>query len=77
MDCEAGAPICDAGNCRACEADDECTSGACDRDTGECIASANVIYVAPSGIDAGSCTMMSPCEHRALRCSSSQRRELT
>lgn len=61
-DCEAAAPICDGGDCRGCQADDECTSGACDRDTGECIASDNVIYVMPSGTDAGTCTMVSPCE---------------
>ena len=59
-DCSGTSPVCDANTCRACSSDDDCASGACDFDTGACIASDNIIYVAPGGVN-GSCTTPEPC----------------
>jgi hypothetical protein len=72
VDCEAGdnrqssqcetaaAPVCDANrSCRACRADAECDSDFCEN--GECIAAANVVYVAKDGTDTETCSQAAPC----------------
>ena len=59
--CAAAQPVCgDDGNCRLCEHDQECASGACDGN-GTCVAPANVLYISPTGIDAGGCVQTQPC----------------
>ncbi len=63
IDCTAAtSPVCDedTNECRTCAAHSECASEACDRETGACVAEANVIYLAPGGA-AGSCTLAAPC----------------
>ncbi len=59
-DCATATPVCDHGACRACTADADCPSGACALD-GTCVDATAIIYVSPTGVDAGSCLMMSPC----------------
>jgi hypothetical protein len=50
---DAGVPI--------CTADSQCASGACDESTGACIDEANVLYVATTGSDSGTCLRSAPC----------------
>ena len=57
--CPAEEPICDAETCRVCELDSECPSGACNYDTGACLAESEVLYVAQNGT--GPCTRDAPC----------------
>ena len=52
--------MCQDNTCRACRSDDDCDSGACDFDTGACIAADNIIYVDPNGVN-GSCSTPEPC----------------
>jgi hypothetical protein len=64
--CTAGAPICNRGTqtCRGCVADSECqaiTGGPCTEYDGRCIASADALYVTPTGNDNGTCTATVPC----------------
>lgn len=59
-DCDATRPICDAGSCRTCELDSECDSLACS-DTGTCVSADAVMYVSPTGVDAGTCPQDAPC----------------
>ncbi len=60
--CAAAQPVCgDDGNCRLCEHDQECASGACDAN-GTCVAPASVLYISPTGIDAGGCVQTQPCK---------------
>jgi hypothetical protein len=67
MDCSAaGAPVCDTGVCRGCQLDSECASNACDKETGACVAENAVIYLAPGGATAGTCTKATPCNTFAL-----------
>ncbi len=59
--CVAATPVCgDDHACRACEAHDECASGACLPD-GSCAAETNVAYVGPAGSDNPSCSRAQPC----------------
>ena len=61
--CSAANPTCDTAmhTCRACAADSDCDSAVCDVPTGMCVAEANVLYVSPTGQDAGTCTKGTPC----------------
>lgn len=59
-DCDALKPICDVGECRGCELDSDCTSGACD-DTGACVPQSEVVYIDAAGTNLGTCTPTSPC----------------
>ena len=54
-------PVCESetGQCRGCEANLECDSGACAR--GECVPEDESIYVAPGGIATSDCTKRDPC----------------
>lgn len=56
------APVCDEVDhaCRGCTADSECESTVCDEEAGECIAEANVVFVATSGTGTA-CTRAAPC----------------
>lgn len=63
LGCPAEAPICDGDACRGCRLDAECPSGAC-ADDGTCVAEAGIVYLSPTGTDAGTCTRSAPC--RAL-----------
>jgi hypothetical protein len=59
--CPDEAPICgDDGTCRGCRLDAECPSGACG-DGGACAAEAEVVYLHPEGLDAGTCPRDAPC----------------
>jgi hypothetical protein len=61
LDCGATEPVCGTdGSCRTCEHDIECASGACDV-TGTCVVPSSVIYISPTGIDAGGCVQSQPC----------------
>ena len=61
LDCGATEPVCDTGgSCRLCEHDTECTSGACDAN-GTCVVASTVIYISPTGSDAGGCVQSQPC----------------
>ena len=60
--CAAAQPVCgDDNNCRLCEHDQECASGACDVN-GTCVEPANVLYISPTGTDAGGCVQTQPCK---------------
>lgn len=53
--------VCGAdGACHTCTKDSECDSQACE--AGQCIASADVLYVSTTGTDAGTCTQAAPCK---------------
>jgi parallel beta-helix repeat protein len=58
-DCTADKPICGDGECRRCERNSECASGACATD-GSCVAETSIVYVSPGGGTAG-CTRAEPC----------------
>lgn len=61
LDCElATAPVCDGNACRGCRLDSECASGACG-DDGACLPPTAAVYVAPTGVDSGSCPAETPC----------------
>lgn len=61
LDCGANEPVCGTdGSCRTCEHDTECASGACDAN-GSCVVASSVIYISPTGIDAGGCVQSQPC----------------
>ncbi len=61
LDCGATEPVCGTdGSCRTCEHDTECASGACDAN-GTCVTASAVIYISPTGIDAGGCVQALPC----------------
>jgi hypothetical protein len=47
--------------CRGCVANSECESGVCEP-AGTCAAPDSVVYVAPTGIDQGPCSMAMPCQ---------------
>ena len=67
MDCPSAAPFCDMGACRACVADTECSSGACDADSGTCIAETSIAFASPTGSASSSCSRADPCSlSRAL-----------
>lgn len=58
-----------------CVADSACASGACREATGECVPETQVLFVAPSGSDTGTCTRATPCAtiaHAATLLSSSR-----
>lgn len=60
-----GAEVCDQEDfaCRGCIAHDECGSGVCDLGTAICVPEADIIYVATTGTNSGSCgTQSSPCQ---------------
>lgn len=61
-DCPANEPICDAKQCRACETDDDCGSGACG-DDGACVDEANAVYMEPNGVDVVPCSKTTPCKN--------------
>jgi hypothetical protein len=64
--CSAAEPVCGAnGNCRVCEHDAECASGACDID-GTCVDPAKVVYVSNTGVDGGNCVQTQPCQSVAF-----------
>ncbi len=66
-DCgDPSSPICDTSVCRGCQMDSECSSNACDRSTGACVAEDTIIYLSPSGASAGTCTKAMPCNTFAL-----------
>ncbi len=44
-----------------CTADSECASGACHEATGTCVPEAEVLFVATTGDDGGTCTRTEPC----------------
>jgi hypothetical protein len=60
--CPTSAPICEqtTQTCRACIADAECPSDVCHEMTGECVAEADAMYVAPTG-SGTTCTRTAPC----------------
>jgi len=60
-DCPASAPVCDGGACRACTADSDCASEACDIDSGMCLDGPSIAYASPSGSASASCTIADPC----------------
>jgi hypothetical protein len=63
--CPDETPICDNdGSCRGCRLDAECPSGACG-DDGTCVAEADIVYLQPDGLDAGTCPRDAPC--RSIR----------
>ncbi|HEY4238601.1 MAG TPA: choice-of-anchor Q domain-containing protein [Kofleriaceae bacterium] len=76
-DCPDTMPVCDQGACRACAADSDCDSGACG-DGGMCVTADAVLYVSPSGSDAGTCTAAMPCTTigRALAIATTQRNHI-
>lgn len=61
--CSGTTPVCDVapGVCKACTADSECATGACNLDTGACIAEAAILYAAPNGTPNTMCTRAMPC----------------
>lgn len=61
--CSGPTPVCDTGpgTCRACTLDSECASGACNLESGACIAEASVLYAAPTGTPNTMCTRAMPC----------------
>lgn len=68
-DCASStAPVCDDSGhvCRACRADAECASNLCEEDIGSCVPAAEIIYVATSGVNTGTCTQAAPCQTFAL-----------
>lgn len=61
-DCDAATPVCGADQaCRTCTRDSDCASNAC-ADDGTCVAEENVVYIAPNGIDTGTCARTQPCK---------------
>lgn len=60
-DCSGDTPFCDGNACRACQADDECASNVCDRETGSCVDENDVIYLSTTGTTGGTCTSGAPC----------------
>jgi hypothetical protein len=63
-DCtSADSPVCDTQSheCRGCSADSECAGGVCIEATGNCVADADVAFVADLGNDTGTCTRAAPC----------------
>lgn len=61
IDCGIELPVCEGSTCRKCVQDAECASGACD-ENGSCVAEAQAVYLAPSGIDALPCSRSQPCK---------------
>lgn len=61
--CSGTTPVCDTGpgTCRACSLDSECASGACNLESGACIAEASILYAAPTGTPNTMCTRAMPC----------------
>lgn len=59
-ECANPTPVCEAGACRRCQSDLECALGACDSD-GRCVESSSIVFVAPGGVDGGTCTEQLPC----------------
>lgn len=61
--CSNPSPVCDSSSfeCRVCRIDDECESLVCDVDTGRCLATSEVIYASPAGINTGACSRDVPC----------------
>jgi hypothetical protein len=60
-DCPASKAICDANACRGCNDDADCASGAC-ADDGVCVPETSIVYLIPTGTDAGSCPQSAPCK---------------
>lgn len=60
-DCATTAPVCDMGACRRCTSDSECSSNICGSD-GACVADSQVVYLDPTGADAGTCVRTAPCK---------------
>jgi hypothetical protein len=76
--CPVEAPVCDLATqtCRGCTADRECGVDVCIEHLGTCVSASNVLYVAPTGTDAGTCSRAQPCltlDHALSRVASSQR----
>lgn len=67
-DCANPTPVCETATneCRSCEAHAECGSEVCNRESGACLAEADVIYLSPTGQASGTCTRTSPCNSFAL-----------
>jgi hypothetical protein len=61
--CPAERPVCDTirHDCRSCEKDSECDSGACDIAAGACIGQGSIRYASPTGSNADPCTKTTPC----------------
>jgi hypothetical protein len=49
------------GVCRVCQADSECSSSVCDRDSSACIDQNLIAYASPAGSTTSTCTMSDPC----------------
>ncbi len=64
--CSGTTPVCDVapGVCKACTLDSECVTGACNLETGACIAEAAILYAAPNGTPNTMCTKAMPCTVR-------------
>jgi hypothetical protein len=60
MDCPLASPVCEGGACRGCNADTDCASAACDRDSAECIPEGSILYVTSNG-STSDCTRRNPC----------------
>jgi hypothetical protein len=58
--CSGSAPVCgEAGTCRPCRGDSECTSQVCQL-SGSCLPEDQALYVSPAGTG-GDCTASQPC----------------
>ncbi len=63
-ECASATPVCDmvTSTCRGCIADSECGDDVCIEHLGTCVNDTNVLFVAPTGDDAGTCMKASPCK---------------
>jgi hypothetical protein len=59
-DCGPTVPVCVDNNCRKCERDAQCASGACGED-GSCVLEQQIVYTSPIGADTGPCNSSAPC----------------
>jgi hypothetical protein len=59
-DCSGETPICAAGVCTACTANDQCGSGVC-VDDGTCADESMIAHVATTGSAISDCSLASPC----------------
>lgn len=63
-ECASAVPVCDTATstCRGCVADSECGEDVCIEYLGTCVNESNVLYVAATGSDTGTCMKVSPCQ---------------
>lgn len=76
--CAGTTPTCEptTNQCRACAIDDDCESGVCDGGQGSCAASNTIIYAAPGGSDAATCTPNDACSITHAFASTTSEREI-